>query len=164
MTDRWRGRAAGLAVAVAIGLALADDATRSSPELVLHGPSGEVLARVALPADETFTLSYRNSLYRSIAEERFTVTDDGSMRLVALAADELAVLEEYYAIDEPATATHAGERAWAAQPAELVELASLRIAATDLGQRTLLVDGHEPIELWRLVDDPDPSVLLEISG
>jgi hypothetical protein len=114
-----------------------------------------VIARVALPESGEFALRYRNSLYRSIAEERFNVTDDGRIMLTALAADELAVLEEYYAIDEPAIEAGGGARQWVAPPAQTVELRSLRVAA-------LLVKGHPPMELWRFVDDADPSVLLEV--
>lgn len=166
MTDRWRGRAAGLAVAITIagvaGIAAVQATARASPTLVARDASGEVIARLALP-DGEFTLRYRNSLYRSLAEERFALGDDGRFRLVTLAADELAVLEEYYEIDGEATPTDGGPRRWQAAPGQTVELTTLRVAATDLGQRTIVVEGEPPIELWRLVDDADPSVLLEVA-
>jgi hypothetical protein len=41
-------------------------------------------------------------------------------------------------------------------------LGTLSIAATDLGERTLLVPGEPPLELWRLVGDGDPFVVLGI--
>jgi len=72
------------------------------------------------------------------------------------------VLEEYYAIDDPARRSHTGDRPWVADPAHPVIVDRLTVAATDLGRRTLLVEGREPIELWRLVDDASPSVHLEV--
>lgn len=161
MTHRWRGRSAGLAILTLLVVplvALAGSGTH--PQLLVRGPDGEVLAVVELP-DSTFTLSYRNSLYRSVAEERYSVSETGQITLGSLGADELAVLEEYYAIDEPARPGE-GDRAWMADPARPVVLDELTVAATDLGRRTLLVDGAEPLELWRLVDDASPSVRLEV--
>jgi hypothetical protein len=162
--DRWRGRAGGLTI-VAFGLALLGAAATvvgSGPALVVRGPDGSTLARVELPADGSFALRYRNSLYGSLVEERF-VTVDGRMRLARLAADELAVLEEYYAIDRPAQrGPAAGTRAWEAEPALAVEEDAILIAASDIGERTLLVDGAPALELWRLVEDAAPSVRLEV--
>lgn len=43
-----------------------------------------------------------------------------------------------------------------------VEERALLVAATDLGERTLLVDGASPLELWRLVDDAQPTVRIEL--
>jgi len=137
-------------------------AGREAPILVVRGPDDAVIARVPLP-DARFTLRYRNSLYGSLAEERYVATDDRRIVLDGLAADELAVLEEYYGIDEPARRSTAGDRAWVAEPARPVVVPDLTIAATDLGRRTLLVEGHEPIELWRVVDDASPSVELEVA-
>lgn len=164
MRNRWRGRSAGLAIIailLALPLAVAAAGRGVDPALVVRDPAGEVLHRVALPARE-FALSYRNSLYRSLAEERYAVADDGRLVLEQLAADELAVLEEYYAIDEPAARSPNGR--WEAEPAREVSLDRLVVAATDLGRRTLLVEGRPPIELWRLVEDPNPSVTLEVEG
>jgi hypothetical protein len=112
--------------------------------------------------DAEFTLRYRNSVYRSVAEERYTVGLDGRIHLAGLAADELAVLEEYYAIDDPARRTTAGARNWVASPARRVVLRDLTVAATDLGRRALIVEGRPPLDLWRLVEDTAPSVLLEV--
>lgn len=165
MRDRWRARTLGLAIATAVSavgaVAVAWTATSSAPaaSLSVRLPDGTVLDRVTLPEDGAFTLRYRNSLYGSIAEERF-VLDDGRLRLVQLAADELPVLEEYYAIDRPARRTEPGDaRRWTAEPAQDVALESLTIAATDLGERTLVVDGSS-IELWRLVEDGAASVVI----
>lgn len=164
--DRWRGRASGLTIAaltlVLLGAA-ASEAGRHRPALVVRGTDGSTLARVELPADGSFALRYRNSLYGSLVEERFVTTSDGRMRLTGLGADELGVLEEYYAIDAPAApGAAAAARAWEAVPALDVEEDAILIAATDLGERTLLVDGEPELELWRLVDDAAPSVWLEV--
>ena len=164
MPMQWRGRSAALAVALPIlafvavagsaGLGLAD------PALNVTRADGSILERVSLPADGSFTLRYRNSLYGTLAEERFVIGEGGRIELVELGAEQLAVLEEYYAIDE--AASRGADGAWSASPAHVPETTSLRIAATDLGQRTLLVDGHSPIELWRLVDDANPTVVIEL--
>lgn len=165
MLDRWRGRTAGLAIAAilagSLGVAALASADGAAPTLVVADGAGRVLARVTLPADRTFSLRCRNSLYGSLAEERFVVAADGRMQLVGLASDEMAVLEEYYAVDEaPAPAAAGDPRVWQAPPAREVVLEELTIAATQLGERTLLVAGAEPVELWRLVDAEEPSVVL----
>ena len=165
MPSRWRGRVAGLAiVGVLVGTLAASVVARSGPTLTVRGPDDRVLARFELPGG-AFAMRYRNSLYRSLAEERYVIDADGRIRLVELAADELAVLEEYYAIDDPASPeTAGGGRAWRADPAREVILDDILVAGTDLGQRTLLVDGSPPLELWKLVEDEAPSVMLEVDG
>lgn len=164
--DRWRGRTGGLTIAAAMVVLLGAGAAVAgsrAPALVMRGSDGSALGRVELPPDSSFVLRYRNSLYGSLVEERFVVTTDGRLRLTRLAADELAVLEEYYAVDRPAVRQPAGSsRAWEAEPALTVEEDAILIAATDLGERTLLVDGTPSLELWRLVDDAAPSVWLEV--
>ncbi|MGI8658200.1 MAG: hypothetical protein ACR2K4_05435 [Candidatus Limnocylindria bacterium] len=166
MQAQWRGRIAVLAIGLAIiailGMAGATGLGRSGPALLISRPDGALLARVPLPPDGSFSLRYRNSLYGSLAEERFVIGDAGRLDLVELQADELAVLEEYYAIDEAAVPSDG--RSWAAPPAHRPTIHRLRVAATDLGERTLLVAGREPLELWRLVDDAEPSVILELDG
>jgi hypothetical protein len=162
--DRWRGRTGGLTIAATLlvllvaGAALAGNQGR---ELVVRRLDGAELATVPLPSDGGFRLRYRNSIYESLVEEVFVVTADGRLRLVRLAAEELAVLEEYYAVEGPALRQPAGSSMlWEAEPSLAVEEESILIAATDLGERTLLVDGAAPLELWRLVDDAAPSVWL----
>ncbi len=164
MPNRWRGTIAGLAIlATLAALTLTAATARVDPILVVRGPDDRVLAELRLP-DGTFTLRYRNSLYRSLAEERYVVAATGRIELVGLAADELAVLEEYYAIDRPAWRAEDGvARRWRADPAREVSIESLIVAGTDLGQRTLMVDGSEPLALWRLVRDRSPSVELHVS-
>ena len=164
MLHRWRGRIAGLAILAALGpLTLTAAAAHADPILVVRGPDDRVLAELPLP-DHTFTLRYRNSLYRSLAEERYVVATTGRIELFGLAADELAVLEEYYAIDRPAWRAEGGvARTWRADPAREVSIETLIVAGTDLGQRTLMVDGSAPLALWRLVSDRSPSVELNVS-
>jgi hypothetical protein len=136
---------------------------RTAPALRVALPDGREVASVRLPDDGTLALRYRNSLYGTLAEERFVATDDGRLRLVALRAEQLAVLEEYYAIDAPARRIGTDGLAWEAEPAALVPpIETLRVAATDRGERTLLVPGQQPVELWRFVDDAAPSVMLEV--
>lgn len=161
--DRWRGQHAGPAVVVALGALLAAASLAGAD----HGPGttleirdgrGSVLARVPLGTDGAFTLRYRNSLYGTVAEERF-VAAGGILELQELAARQLAVLEEYYAVTERPTRDVRGW--WHSPPAYELELHSLTVAATDLGRRTLLVAGHGPVQLWRLVNDAAPSIVLE---
>jgi hypothetical protein len=165
--DRWRGRSTALAIVAAslvLALAAASAIARSGPTLEVSLPDGQLLARVTLPADGSFGLRYRNSLYGTLAEERFVVTDDGRIRLVSLAAEQLAVLEEYYAITQAARpATGADRLAWEARPAHVPTPDQLRVAATDRGERTLVVDGAPALALWRLVDDAAPTVVLEVA-
>ncbi|MEP7082716.1 MAG: hypothetical protein ABI841_07040 [Chloroflexota bacterium] len=169
MNDRWRARTTGLAVILAAaavaGLAWRAASADAQPALVVRLPDGAQLARVPLGPNGEFALRYRNSLYGSLVEERFAVGADRRIELVEIAADELAVLEEYYAIDEPALQAPAGDaRAWTARPGNAVSIRELVVAATDLGERTLLVDGRPVAELWRLVDDGAASVVLELEA
>lgn len=166
MTDRWRGRRlAGLAVVTLLATLTAAAAVMAGQEgarsLVVRDPSGAELARVALPPSGEFAMRYRNSVYRSLAEERFRV-DGGRLRLVELGADELAVLEEYYTAVGAERAEPGATRAWRIRVERpLVDL-PLRVQASELGQRTLLVQGRE-VALWRLVvGREDTSVILDV--
>jgi hypothetical protein len=133
----------------------------SAASLVVRDPDGRELLRAVVRAGDPVVLRYRNSLYGSLAEERFVV-EGGSLRLVELAADERAVLDEYYETVGGAAALPASARAWRASPRTPLALTSLAIAATDLGGRTLLLRGHPPLELWRFVDDGRPTVVLTL--
>jgi hypothetical protein len=131
--------------------------------IVISNNGGE-LARIPLSGD-TFAVSYRNSIYGTVAEERYTVQGDGSYRLGQLAADQLAVLEEYYAVPgAPSAAGDGDRREWVAEPdpARPAEFRGLSLAATDLGRRTVHVSGAPPLELWKLVEDSDPFVVLAL--
>lgn len=167
--DRWRGRRpAGLAVAVvaamavfvAMAMAMASDG--GSGWIVVRDAAGAELARAPLPPSAEFSMRYRNSVYQSIAEERFRVSGD-RLKIVELRAEELAVLEEYYtavgATEEPDSSLTwriAVERPPIALP--------LRVQATALGERTLMAAETE-IALWHLVAGRDDTiVVLTIEG
>lgn len=159
-----------LAVVVAVLLCLgtlagvtAGNADPEQRSLVVSNDGGE-LATVPLTGD-TFAVSYRNSIYQTLAEERYEVLADGSYRLVEIAADQLAVLEEYYGVpDAPLPAGSQDRRNYVVppNPSRPVVFQSLSIAATDLGQRTLHVPGQPPLELWSLVGNDNPFVVLDI--
>lgn len=132
--------------------------------IVIRGHDGDVLASVPL-RDECFAVSYRNSIYGTLAEERYAVLPDGRYRLVEIAADQLAVLEEYYAVPgPPQRAAETDRRDWVAppDPARPAVFETLSIAATDLGKRTVHIPGQPPLELWRLAEDGHPFVILDI--
>ncbi|MBA3850761.1 MAG: hypothetical protein H0X59_00110 [Chloroflexi bacterium] len=163
MKDRWRGRRTGLTLVVALTwgvIAASLVSGRGQAAVVVSDDAGRVLARLSLGKDDAFSLRYRNSLYGTSAEERFVIMGDGRFRLDELVAEQVAVLEEYYAVSEGPTRAAPGS--WRAPPAYTLELDRLTVAATDLGRRTLLVEGHRPLALWRLVDDAAPSVHLTV--
>ncbi len=146
---------------VATTAALAGDGERA---VVVRTPDGEVLARVPLTGDR-FAVSYRNSVYTTLAEERYRVLPDDRFALVEIAADQVAVLEEYYALPgAPESAPPGDRRGHVAEPdpGRPAVFEVLNIAATDLGERTLYVPGAAPVPIWRLVTGEDPTVLLEI--
>ena len=131
--------------------------------LTVTNDDGE-LATVPLTGD-TFAVSYRNSIYQTLAEERYEVQPDGSYRLVQIAADQLAVLEEYYGVPGAPRPADSGDRrnyVVPPNPSRPVVFETLSIAATDLGQRTLHVPGEPPLELWPLVGNHNPFVVLDI--
>lgn len=149
---------------VALEPANEQDEASASQAVVIRGYTGDVLASLPLHG-EHFAVSYRNSIYDTLAEERYVVLPDGRYRLVQIAADQLAVLEEYYGV--PGPPSHAGpadRRSWVVppDPAHPAVFEELSIAATDLGQRTLHVPGSPPVALWRLVEDNHPFVVLAI--
>ncbi len=131
-------------------------------DVVVRDQHGTVLIRVAVRDGSRVTLRYRNSVYGSAAEERFVVAVP-ALRLVEVAADERAVLDEYYVIDGPAERTAPGDaRAWRATPRDQLTIEGLAVAATDLGRRALVIPGQAAIPLWPLVDDPEPTVLIAL--
>ena len=131
----------------------------TSWQLVVHGADDRTLLSVPLP-DRRFTLRYRHSVYASPAEERFVVGSDGRLELVTLAADEAAVLDEYYVTSGPRPAAAGDARRWVAQPATPLRLDLLPLAATERGQRTLVV-GDQEIPLWQLSAVGTATVVLE---
>jgi hypothetical protein len=160
---RSPGAVAAAVVAVAIASLLTAGCAGPGQGLAVtvRDSGGVLLAHVPLAADG-FAVSYRNSVYGTVAEERYRVQDDGRFGLVELAADQLAVLEEYYAVPGPVSATPEGDRrAWRAEPPARPLFADLAIAATTLGERTVLVPGQPPVPLAPLVD---PSAGPDVTG
>ena len=159
---RGRGRRlAGLAVIILLSAATGTSIGASGDDagwwIVIRDGVGDELARTPLPASRELSLRYRNSLYGSLAEEQFVV-EDGRLSLVTLAADELAVLEEYYTAVGGARSDSADHLRWridVERPA--IEL-PLHIRATELGERTLIAAGRE-IPLWRLVADREATLV-----
>lgn len=151
------------AVVPLIVVATAGERTGSRTAVAVRAPGGELLARVPLDAGR-FEVGYRNSVYGTLAEERYRVHPDGRFEVVQLAADQVAVLEEYYAVVSRPQPAPLGDRlAFVAppDPARPPVFEVLTIAATDLGERTLYVPGEEPVALWRLVEE-EPAVVLQI--
>jgi len=168
--DPWRGRRrAGLAAAVVLLLATAIAGAVAVAEagaglwVVVRDAAGAELARTALPPADTFALRYRNSIYHSVAEEHFAVAD-GRLRLVELRAEELAVLEEYYAAFGAQPASGDSKMTWVVEVERAPIGLPLHVRATELGQRTLLAEDDE-IALWQLVAGRDDSlVVLSVEG
>lgn len=162
-TLRWPAALVLVAVAV-VAAATAAPAGDDGPAVVVRAPDGEVVVSVPLPGDR-FAVGYRNSVYTTLAEERYRVLPDGRFELVELAADQVAVLEEYYAVPgapRPAPAGDRRDHVAEPDPARPAVFDALNIAATDLGERTLYIPGADPVPIWRLVTGEDPTVLLEI--
>jgi len=161
--DRWRGRRlAGLAALVLVAGAMAGAAAMAREDdtrwIVVRDRAGAELTRAPLPCSNELALRYRNSVYKSVAEEHFEVTGD-HLKLVELQADELAVLEEYYTAVGATRADPGSGLRWRIgverPPIEL----PLRIQATALGERTLLT-SEEEVSLWRLVADRDDMLVV----
>jgi hypothetical protein len=150
----------GLAATGCTGAA-ASDGGGAERAVTVRDAGGELLAQVPLPGT-AFAVSYRNSIYGTLAEEHYRVGPDGRFRVVELAADQLAVLEEYYAVPGPVRPAPATERrVWHAEPARSGVFDELAIAATELGERTLHVPGHPPVPLPPLTAH-DPTVVLDV--
>jgi hypothetical protein len=167
-TLRWLAAVVLVGAAVLVGAgAAATTAALAGGEgraVLVRTPDGDVLSRVPLTGDR-FAVGYRNSVYTTLAEERYRVLPDGRFTLVEIAADQVAVLEEYYAVPgAPRPAPPGDRRAHVAEPdpARPAVFDVLNIAAPDLGERTLYVPGAAPVPIWRLVTGEDPTVLLEI--
>ncbi|TFV63816.1 hypothetical protein E4P41_03630 [Geodermatophilus sp. DF01-2] len=150
------------AVTVTAALAFGGDGEQA---VTVRTPDGDVIASLPVEAGDRFAVSYRNSVYTTLAEERYRVLPDGRFELVELAADQVAVLEEYYAVPgAPRPAPPGDRRAYVVEPdpTRPAVFERLNIAATDLGERTLWVPGHPPVPLWQRVVSENPTVLLDI--
>lgn len=168
MPARWWGRAIGptiVTLLIAGSTASAAGAGTAGParwQLVGWTGDGTVALRVPLP-EGRFTLEYRNSLYGSPAAEHFAVTDEGLLSLVMLGATDVTVLQEYYQTSESPRRTVGGTWAgwWQAPAAAPPELASLTVAASSHGERTLVVGNGTRIALWQMVGAGDLGIRLE---
>ena len=132
--------------------------------VTVHTADGQLVARIGLDGD-TFAVGYRNSIYGTLAEERYRVREDGRFELVQIAAEQVAVLEEYYAVPGAPRPASPGDRlAYVVEPdpARPAVFDDLNIAATDLGERTLWVPGQPPVPIWQRVVGENPTVLLDI--
>lgn len=158
------GVLAVLALIAGVGVAVVATGGDGQQAVTVRGPDGELIAEVPLAGD-TFAVGYRNSIYRTLAEERYRVLPDGRFELVELAAEQVAVLEEYYAVPGAPRPSPPGDRlpfVVDPDPSRPAVFEQLRIAATDLGERTLFVPGAEPVPIWQRVVTEDPSVILDI--
>lgn len=151
-----------IALALVVGLGVAITAAALPASLVggsgprqivlLSDAKGAPLERAEIAPGGRFALAYQNSLHGAAAEERFAAFPDGSFRLVQIAADRLAVLEEYYGLSRSLDRGPSGGLRWEHTLRTPPAFRELRVLADRLGGRTLLV-GTRRIELWRLVGD-----------
>jgi hypothetical protein len=159
VTGQRRARLAGAAVAVAAAVVAAGawvgaggGTGRPGPgraaAVVAADEQGRELARAALPASGRFALQYVHSVYRAQVTETFAAAGDG-FRLVAVASPSEAALD-YYEL-EGRRRVQGG--AWLLEPAGSPRLASLPLVATEVGRRTLVVDGRH-LPLYRPSRDP----------
>jgi hypothetical protein len=138
-----------LAAVVAVAVPLAAAATGlaagrgGEPAVVVRDREGATVARVALPADGRFALTYRHSYYGAPAEERFAPDGHDGFRLRALASPRAAVLD-YYALD----GRRARDGRWLTlAPRAAPRYRRLSLIATPTGRRTL-VAGERRIPLY----------------
>ena len=154
--------AAGLAVVVLLATATAAAVAMSGDGrerwIVVRDTAGDELARAALPVSGEFSLRYRNSIYHSLAEEHYRVAGS-ELRLVGLAADELAVLEEYSTTVGGVRDRPGARLTWSVDVERPSIELPLRVQATPLGERTLLTAEGE-VELWRLVEGRDDTLVI----
>ena len=128
-------RAAALAVLALAGCG-------GGPEVVARDGDGGVVAHTALPQDGRFALTYRHSVYRAPAEERFRAVGGGFV-LDSIASPNAQVLD-YYELD--GTRTREGAL-WVLHPDNPARFDTMPLAATRRGQRTL-VAGDQRLPLY----------------
>jgi hypothetical protein len=129
-------KAAVLAAAVLI-------AGCGGPEVVARDRDGGVVAQAALPSDGRFALSYRHSVYKAPAVERFRASADGFV-LESVRSPSAEVID-YYELDGRRTREHGW---WVMTPDRPARFGTMALAATRLGRRTL-VAGARHVPLYR---------------
>lgn len=107
------------------------------PAVVARDGDGRKVASAALPADGRFALTYRHSVYRVAAEERFRATGGGFV-LDSIASRDGRVLD-YYEL-EGARTREGG--VWVLRPDEPARFTTMALAATRRGQRTLVAGAR----------------------
>ena len=111
------------------------------PEVVARDADGGVVAEAALPADGRFALTYRHSVYRAPAEERFRAVDGGFV-LDSVASPSARVID-YYELDGRRTREGG---VWVLHPDRPARFEEMALAATRRGRRTLVAgDRHLPL-------------------
>jgi len=135
---RLAARSRGVAALAAMALA----GCGGGPTVVALDGEGRAVAGAALPADGRFALTYRHSVYKAAAEERFRATDGGFV-LDAIASRDGRVLD-YYELD--GDRTREGDT-WVLHPYEPARFRTMPLAATRRGQRTL-VTSSERVPLY----------------
>jgi Domain of unknown function (DUF1850) len=138
-----RGRLLAAAAALVVAAAAAaasvaairrDDATA----VVVVDERGRQLASVPLPASGRFALAYRHSVHRAEVTETFAAAGGGGFRLVEVASPSEAVLD-YYELEGRRGRAGGWRRL---EPAASPRLDALPLVATEVGRRTLVVEGR----------------------
>ena len=127
---------------VALLAALALAGCGGGPEVVARDADGGVVAEAALPSDGRFALTYRHSVYRAPAEERFRAVGHGFV-LDSIASPNQQVLD-YYELDGKRTREGG---LWVLHPDRPARFDTMPLAATRRGQRTL-VAGEQRLPLY----------------
>jgi Domain of unknown function (DUF1850) len=135
--------AARCGMLAAFALATAAGCGSARPEVVARDRDGGVVAEAALPPDGRFALSYRHSVYKASAVERFRATGDGFV-LESVASPSAEVID-YYALDGRRTREHGW---WVMTPDRPARFGTMALAGTRLGRRTL-VAGPQHLPLYR---------------
>lgn len=127
--------------AVVTGAALLAAGCGGAPAVVARDRDGHEVAQAPLPEDGRFALTYRHSVYRAAAEERFRATRSGFV-LDSIASRDGRVLD-YYELD--GARTREGSL-WVLRPDRPARFTTMPLAATRRGQRTLVAGAqHVPL-------------------
>ncbi len=114
---------------------------------------------------DRFAVGYRNSVYGTLAEERYRVHPDGRFELVELAAEQVAVLEEYYQVPGAPPPAPAGDRldfVVAPDPARPPSSTTSTSPPPTSASARSTCPGHAPVPVWQRVVSDDPTVILDI--